>query len=113
MLTRRFVLSMVAVCGLVLSSAGSAEAFFGGGCGGGCGCGGGFLRGLFGHHGCCADDCGCDSCDSGCEGDAHGDGGCGCGEAMESAAPSDAPAAPEAAPAAPATPAAPAAPAQQ
>jgi hypothetical protein len=101
MLTRRFILSMVAVCGLVLSSAGSAEACFGGGCGGGRG----LFGGLFHNHGCCMNDCGCDSCDSGCE----GDGGCGCGEAHES---SDAPAETEAAPAAPAA-AAPAAPAQQ
>jgi hypothetical protein len=98
MLTRRFVLSMVAVCGLVLSSAGSAEACFGGGCG----CGGGFLRGLFGHHGCC-NDCGCDSCgdDCGCGGEEHGDCGCGGGEVHEMNA---APAHPEAAPAAPVAP---------
>jgi hypothetical protein len=106
MLSRRIVLSLVAVVALVLSSAGSAEAGLFGGCG--ChrgGCGGGFLRGLFHRHHCCSmNDCGCgcqSSCDSGCGCDGGCDGGCGCGEATESGA---APATPEAAPAAPAAP---------
>src|SRR5262245_13707983 len=85
MLTRRFVLSMVAVVGLVLFSAGAAQACFFGGCGGDCGCGGGLFGGLF-HHGCCSNDCGCgcggDHGDCGCGGD-HSDCGCGGGEAHE------------------------------
>ncbi len=103
MLSRRFVLSFVAVVALVLTSTGSAEARLFGGCGcHGGGCCGGFLRGLFHrHHCCCQMDCGCESscdggCDSGCDGGCGG--GCGCGEATESGA---APASPEAAPAAP------------
>ncbi|MEX0642682.1 MAG: hypothetical protein WD468_08265 [Pirellulales bacterium] len=109
MLSRRIVLSVVAVVALVLSSAGSAEArLFGGcgcqvGCGGHGGCGGGFLRNLFRGH-CCMNDCGCgceSSCDSGCgcEGNGGCGGGCGCGGATESS--EAAPASPEAAPAAP------------
>jgi len=109
MLSRRIVLSVVTVLALVLSSAGSAEACLFGGCGCHSRCCGGFLRGLFRHHGCCTSDCGCgceSSCDSGCGCGSGCDGGCdsgcGCGDATEeSSDAAPAPAAPEAAPAAP------------
>jgi hypothetical protein len=83
MLSRRIVLSLVAVAAVVLLSANAAEACHRGGCFGGL-----FGGGLFGGHhcGCGMSDCGCgceSSCDDGC-GCESGDCGCGCGESHES-----------------------------